>query len=63
MSALKALTNGRVWHLASIGFTLNIGMYSLSFWMPGLIVERTVNRFSFALSLYLGIGFMLWACA
>jgi MFS family permease len=36
MSALKALTNGGAWHLASIGFTLNIGIYSLSFWMPGL---------------------------
>src|SRR5438552_13609060 len=27
----------RVWHLACIGFTLNIGMYSLSFWMPQLV--------------------------
>jgi MFS family permease len=37
ISAVKALTNGRVWHLASIGFTLNIGMYSLSFWMPQFV--------------------------
>jgi ACS family tartrate transporter-like MFS transporter len=37
ISALKALSNGRVWHLASIGFTLNIGMYSLSFWMPQFV--------------------------
>jgi len=37
ISALKALTNGRVWHLASIGLTLNIGMYSLSFWMPQFV--------------------------
>jgi D-galactonate transporter len=37
ISALEALTNGRVWHLASIGFTLNIGMYSLSFWMPQFV--------------------------
>jgi MFS transporter, ACS family, tartrate transporter len=37
ISALDALTNGRVWHLASIGFTLNIGMYSLSFWMPQFV--------------------------
>jgi ACS family tartrate transporter-like MFS transporter len=37
ISAVKALTNRRVWHLASIGFTLNIGMYSLSFWMPQFV--------------------------
>src|SRR5450631_2188770 len=37
ISALQALTNGRVWHLAAIGFTLNIGMYSLSFWMPQFV--------------------------
>jgi MFS family permease len=37
ISAVGALTNGRVWHLACIGFTLNIGMYSLSFWMPQFV--------------------------
>jgi MFS transporter, ACS family, tartrate transporter len=37
ISAVRALTNGRVWHLACIGFTLNIGMYSLSFWMPQFV--------------------------
>jgi ACS family tartrate transporter-like MFS transporter len=37
LSAVDALTNGRVWHLACIGFTLNIGMYSLSFWMPQFV--------------------------
>ena len=37
ISAGKALANGRVWHLALIGFTLNIGMYSLSFWMPQFV--------------------------
>jgi len=26
-----------VWHLACIGFTLNIGMYSLTFWMPQFV--------------------------
>jgi len=39
ISAVKALTNRRVWHLASIGFTLNIGMYSLSFWMPQAVSQ------------------------
>jgi len=37
ISAGRALANGRVWHLACIGFTLNIGMYSLSFWMPQFV--------------------------
>jgi MFS transporter, ACS family, tartrate transporter len=37
ISAAKTLTSGRVWHLACIGFTLNIGMYSLSFWMPQFV--------------------------
>ena len=37
ISAIQALTNGRVWHLACIGFTLNIGMYSLTFWMPQFV--------------------------
>ena len=37
VSPLEALMSRRVWHLASIGFTLNIGMYSLSFWMPQLV--------------------------
>jgi MFS transporter, ACS family, tartrate transporter len=37
ISAGRALANGRVWHLAFIGFTLNIGMYSLSFWMPQFV--------------------------
>jgi len=37
ISPLAALMSRRVWHLASIGFTLNIGMYSVSFWMPQLV--------------------------
>src|SRR5262249_8932005 len=37
VSTVEALTSRRVWHLALIGFTLNIGMYSLSFWMPQLV--------------------------
>jgi ACS family tartrate transporter-like MFS transporter len=37
ISAVKALMNKRVWHLGLIGFTLNIGMYGLNFWMPQLV--------------------------
>jgi MFS transporter, ACS family, tartrate transporter len=37
ISATRALANVRVWHLACIGFTLNIAMYTLSFWLPQLV--------------------------
>jgi MFS transporter, ACS family, tartrate transporter len=37
ISAMRALANVRVWHLACIGFTLNIAMYTLSFWLPQLV--------------------------
>jgi MFS transporter, ACS family, tartrate transporter len=37
ISAVQALANGRVWHLACIGFLLNIGMYAQSFWLPQLV--------------------------
>src|SRR6267378_7620258 len=33
----QALLNSRVWHLGSIGFTLNFGMYGMNFWMPQLV--------------------------
>lgn len=34
ISALGALSNRRVWHLAIVGFTQAIGAYSMIFWMP-----------------------------
>jgi ACS family tartrate transporter-like MFS transporter len=37
ISALQALRSGRVWHLAAIGFTMTVGLYSISFWMPQLV--------------------------
>jgi len=37
ISAGQALLNSRVWHLGSIGFTLNFGMYGMNFWMPQLV--------------------------
>lgn len=37
ISAIQALANGRVWHLACISFLLNIGMYAQSFWLPQLV--------------------------
>jgi ACS family tartrate transporter-like MFS transporter len=37
ISATQALGDGRVWHLAAIGFTMTVGLYSISFWMPQLV--------------------------
>jgi len=37
ISATQVLADGRVWHLASIGFAMDIGLYSLSFWIPQLV--------------------------
>lgn len=37
ISAGQALLNRRVWHLGLIGFTLNVGMYGMNFWMPQLV--------------------------
>jgi MFS family permease len=37
ISAGRALLNRRVWHLGLIGFTLNVGMYGMNFWMPQLV--------------------------
>ena len=36
-SATQALTNGRVWWLASIYFFFLIGLYTMSYWLPQLV--------------------------
>jgi sugar phosphate permease len=41
MSAMQALANGRVWHLACIGFTLAIGLNAMSFWMPQVVKSHS----------------------
>ncbi len=45
ISATKALKTGRVWHLAFIYFTLIIGLYSMTFWMPQ-VVKALSTRYS-----------------
>ena len=37
ITALQVLTKVRVWHLGLIVFTVNIGMYTLSFWLPQMV--------------------------
>jgi MFS transporter, ACS family, tartrate transporter len=45
ISAIQALANGRVWHLACIGFCLAIGLNSMSFWMPQ-VVKSLFGKYS-----------------
>ncbi|MBZ5540644.1 MAG: MFS transporter [Acidobacteriia bacterium] len=45
VSALQALTHGRVWHLAGTYFALMIGLYSMGFWMPQT-VKALSGRYS-----------------
>jgi ACS family tartrate transporter-like MFS transporter len=37
VSTFQVFTNARVWHLCCIGFFVNIGMYTLSFWTPQVV--------------------------
>jgi sugar phosphate permease len=37
ISAVQALANARVWHIACIGIFLNTAMYTLSFWLPQVV--------------------------
>jgi ACS family tartrate transporter-like MFS transporter len=45
ISVVQALANGRVWQLACVLFTLDIGQYSMSFWMPQ-VVRTLSSRYS-----------------
>jgi sugar phosphate permease len=44
-SVVQALTNGRVWWLASIYFLFAIGSYTMSYWLPQL-VQSLSGQFS-----------------
>ncbi|MGA3025798.1 MAG: MFS transporter, partial [Bryobacteraceae bacterium] len=37
VSAGRALASGRVWHLAAIYFTMIVGLYVMSFWLPQVV--------------------------
>jgi MFS transporter, ACS family, tartrate transporter len=45
ISAARALVNGRVWHLACIGFAFGTALYIASFWLPQ-IVKALSSRYS-----------------
>ncbi len=66
ISILETLTNRRVCHLAAINFSLLIGLYSLSFWLPQLVrsfsasYSNTAVGFLVALPQILGLMAMVW---
>jgi predicted MFS family arabinose efflux permease len=45
ISALRALTHPRVWHLAAVLLGFDIGLYAMSFYMPQ-VVKALSNGFS-----------------
>jgi len=45
VSAAAALASSRVWHLAAIYFTLVVGLYVMSFWLPQ-VVKALSGHFS-----------------
>jgi MFS transporter, ACS family, tartrate transporter len=53
VSAVQALTSGRVWHLALTALAWDIGLYWMSFWMP-----QTVKSLS-AMYSNTGVGFLV----
>jgi len=41
LSVVQTLSDRRVWHLAAILFSANIGFYAITFWMPQLIKDAS----------------------
>jgi len=59
ISAMQALTNGRVWHVACIGITLNIAMYTLSFWLPQVIQAVSAGNTNTAIGLLTTLPYLI----
>jgi ACS family tartrate transporter-like MFS transporter len=57
ISAIQALANGRVWHLACIGLTVNTGMYTLSFWLPQLVKSLSIRSSNGVVGLLVAIPY------
>ena len=55
LSAIQSLHNGRVWHLAFIGFTHAVATYTIGFWLPqvmkSLLSEKSNTVVGFLLML------------
>ena len=44
VAAIQVFTNGRVWHLISIGFAFFIGSATINFWIPQLVKSLLPGR-------------------
>jgi MFS transporter, ACS family, tartrate transporter len=63
ISAIQALTNARVWHIAAIGIFLNTAMYTLSFWLPQVIKALAASRSNTLIGFLTMIPYALGLCA
>src|SRR6516165_2141993 len=51
VSAIQVFTNGRVWHLISIGFAFFIGSATINFWIPQLVKSLLAGHSNTAIGL------------
>lgn len=58
LTALQALRNRRVWHLALIGFTHAIATYSISFWLPQLMKSLLTAQSNTVIGLLLMLPYL-----
>lgn len=63
LSALEALTIGRVWRLATIYFGLLLGLFSLSFWAPQLVKSLSIGFSNTLIGLLLTVPSLLGVTA
>src|SRR5215467_13315205 len=59
LSAVEALHNQRVWHLAIIGVTHAISTYSISFWLPQLMKSSLGGKSNTLVGLFLVVPYLL----
>jgi len=59
LSALEALRNRRVWHLAFIGFTHAVSTYSIGFWLPQLMKSFLGGRSNTVLGFFLMLPYLI----
>jgi ACS family tartrate transporter-like MFS transporter len=55
ISALRALAHPRVWHLASILFTFDIGLYAMSFYMPQAVKSVSIGYSNTAVGIWVTV--------
>jgi ACS family tartrate transporter-like MFS transporter len=59
LSAVEALRNSRVWHLAVIGVTHAVATYSISFWLPQLMKSLLGGQSNTVLGFFLMLPYLI----